>query len=127
MVARHQRERQGKRNADVLPLATGERDAVRNNTGETVSHSVPGLAVGPTLPLTTGRTPGARLPVLPAAGGHLCQPKSVPGFGAGSPEENCEREALATNDLDDFAVSQLIQFFQMLDEWDRGPHATKTM
>jgi hypothetical protein len=106
---------------------TGERDAVRNNTGQTVSHSVPGLAVGPTLPPTTGRTPVARPPVLPDAGGYPCQPKSVPGFGAGSPEENGEREALATNALDDFAVSQLIQLFQILDEWDRGTHATKAM
>ena len=112
---------------DDSGLYLGERDAVRSNTGQTVSHSVPGLAVGPTLPPKTGRNPGARPPVLPAAGGYACQPKSVPGFGAGSPEENCEREALASNDLDDFAVSQLIQLFQLLDEWDRGPHATKTM
>ena len=106
---------------------TGERDAVRNNTGQTVSHSVPGLAVGPTLPPTTGRTPGARPPAFPAGGGSTCQPKSVPGFGDGVPEENRERAALAANELDDLAVSQLIELFQLLDEWDRGPHAAEIM
>lgn len=105
----------------------GERDAVRTNTGQTVSHSVPGQAVGPTLPPTTGRKPGARLPVFRAEGGSICLPKSVPGFGGGVPKENREREALATSDLDDHAVSQLIQLFELLDEWDREPHAAKAM
>src|SRR5262249_20731971 len=59
--------------------------AVRSNSGQTVSHSVPGLAVGPTLPPKTGRNPGARPPVLPAAGGYTCQPKSVPGVRGGKP------------------------------------------
>jgi hypothetical protein len=111
----------------VLEIATGEWSAVGIKTGQAVSHSVPGLAVPPTPPLTTGRTPGTRPPVLPAAGGYTCQPKSVPGFGAGSPEENCEREALASNELDDLGVSQLIQLFQLLNKWDGGAHATKTM
>lgn len=113
--------------ADALELAVGERDAVRNNTGQTVSHSVPGLAVGPSISPTTGRTPGARPPIFSAEGGAPCQPKSVRGVGARSPEENREREALASTDLDDFAVSQFIQFFQLLDEWDRGLHANEIM
>jgi hypothetical protein len=127
MGDRVQHGRQTEMNAGALALATGERDAVRNNTGLTVSHSVPGLAVGPSIPPTTGRTPEARPPVLTAEGGIPCQPKSVPGCGAGSSTENCEREALASNELDDIAVSELIHLFQLLDEWDRGPHAAKTM
>ena len=105
----------------------GERDAVRSKTGQTVSHSVPGLAVGPTLPPTTGRTPGARPPVFSAEGGAPCQTKSVPGVGDGVPKENCEREALASSEVDDHSVSQLIQLFRTLDEWDRRLHATKAM
>lgn len=116
---------------------TDERDAVRNNTGQPVSHSGPGLAVGPTLPQTTGRTPGARPPSSPAEGGVLCQPKSVQGGGDGIPaegaracacaEESSEREALAASDLDDYSISLLIEFFLILDEWDRAANATKTM
>jgi hypothetical protein len=108
-------------------LKKGERDAVRSKSGQTVSHSVPGQAVEPSIPPTTGRKPGSRPSAFPAAGGFTCLPKSVPGLGAGGPEENREREALASADLDDFAVSQLIQFFQLLDEWDRGPHAAEIM
>jgi hypothetical protein len=105
----------------------GERDAVRNKTGQTVSHSVPGRAVGPTLPLTTGRTPGARPPVFPAAGGYTCPTKSVQGRGDGVPTKDREREALASSEVDDHSVSQLIQLFRLLDEWDRRLHATKAM
>src|SRR4051812_45867953 len=102
----------------------GERDAVRTNTGQTVSHSVPGLAVGPTLPPTTGRKPGARPPdFLPAAGGYPRQPKSVQGYGDRVPTKHREREALASSELDDHSVSHLIQLFRLLDEWDRRLHA----
>ena len=38
---------------------TGERGAVRNNSGEPVDHSGPGLGVGPTTPETAGRKPEA--------------------------------------------------------------------
>lgn len=116
---------------------TDERDAVRNNTGQPVSHSGPGLAVGPTLPETTGRTPGARPPSFPAEGGVLCQPKSVQGCGDGIPaesardsacaEETCEHEVLAASDLDDYSTSLLIEFFLILDEWDRAANATQAM
>src|SRR6185312_11105328 len=38
---------------------TGKRRAARNNSGQTVDHSVPDLGVGPTTPATSGRNPEA--------------------------------------------------------------------
>ena len=114
----------------------GERDAVRINSGESVTHSDPGLTVGPTLPLTTGRKPGARPPSprvrTPEPDGFkehreagLCQPKSGQGFGDRVPE-SVGREAPALS-LDDFTTSQLREFFEMLDRWDREAHEHKIM
>ncbi len=50
----------------------GKRNAVRNDSGLPVDHSGPGLGVGPTTPLTSGRKPEA----CPAS-----QPKSGQGAG----------------------------------------------
>jgi hypothetical protein len=54
----------------------GKRSAVRNNSGLPVDHSGPGLGVGPTPPLTTGRKPEACPP---------SQHKSGQGSGDGVP------------------------------------------
>jgi hypothetical protein len=105
----------------------GERSADVLNSGETVYQSVPVLK-RPTPSPTDGRTPSARLSFL--------QPKT--GQGAGwNPAIEIEREALDTSSpgadceavaLSDFEISQLLDFFRLLDRWDQeGPHATKTM
>lgn len=64
---------------------TGKRDAARNNSGQTVDHSVPDLGVGPTIPATSGRNPEA------------CPPSSRPidNDGAGDIDgSDSSREAL---------------------------------
>ena len=105
----------------------GERNAVESKSGEPVHQSGPGLR-RPTPPNTAGRKPEAR--PTPS------QPKTGPGCGAGSPVDKRERVALAASSLsesreaaslNDEEVSLLLDFFRMLDRWDRGPHATKTM
>lgn len=132
----------------------GERSAVKSNSGATVSQSVPGLR-RPTPPVTAGRKPAARPPVLlnpvtpedmvfqsRAAG--LSQPKTGQGFGDRVPDVESQREALGSlkpsgdreagalnaSDpelLDDYSVRQLLEFFEILDRWDREAHGTKTM
>ena len=66
----------------------GKRGAVRNNSGQPVDHSGPGLGVGPTTPLTAGRKPEACPP---------SQPKSGQGFGDGVPGGG---EAVGSSSLD---------------------------
>lgn len=116
----------------------GERDAVRiQNSGVTVSHSVPGLRVGPTLPPTAGRKPEARPQVFTHAADRadgvkesraagLSQPKSAQGCGDRVPAISAEREAPALN-LDDFSIAQIIDFFSVLDRWDQEAHGLQTM
>jgi hypothetical protein len=123
-----------------IGVSTGERNAVRiRNSGLPVDHSGPELRVGPTLPATTGRTPGARPPVhaevAPAifadAGfkehreAGLSQRKSGPMRGHEMPASS-EREALALS-LDQTSIAQIIDFFSLLDRWDREAHGPKTM
>jgi hypothetical protein len=86
-----------------------KRSAVGLKSGVPVGNSGPVLR-RPTSPATAGRNPEACS--SPA------QPKSWPGCGAGSSAEGAEREASAL-ELDDAAVSTLLEFFQILDEWDR--------
>jgi hypothetical protein len=114
---------------------TGERCAVGSNSGPSVDHSDPGLR-RPTSPATAGRKPAARPPIS--------QPKSGQGFGDRVPDIEPQREALgllnpsgareagvldASNleSLDDYSVRQLLEFFEILDRWDREAHGTKTM
>src|SRR5690348_6259623 len=104
----------------------GKRSAVEFDSGERVANSRPGLR-RPTSPLRAGRKPDACPPNLPTS-----QPKSWPGLGAGGPEENYRerasasgnppdasepREARALDALDDFSLSQLRHFFELLDRW----------
>jgi hypothetical protein len=121
----------------------GERSAVRQKSGESVSQSDPGLR-RPTTPSTAGRKPAARPSVQfnppidsegdyrpRAAGG--AQRKT--GRGAGqSPAILSQRAALCSftpsveSDavlpyaLDDSQITALIEFFQILDRWDREAH-----
>ena len=132
----------------------GERSAVRPKSGKSVRQSDPGLR-RPTPPSTAGRKPAARPPlqlvrtIQPAetqetreAG--LAQHKTGQGAGQ-SPAERPQREALGTCDacpdrddchephlsplcnLDDSQLAVLIDFFRILDRWDREAHGKQSM
>ncbi len=139
---------------NVVTLIMGERSAVRPKSGKSVHQSDPGLR-RPTPPATAGRKPEARPPVSTvcrpeveiedfesrAAG--LFQPKT--GRGAGwNPATKAQREALGSlkpsvdrdagaldacnlESLDDYSVRQLLEFFEILDRWDREAHGKQTM
>jgi hypothetical protein len=116
---------------------TGERGAVGLKSRSSVANSDLVLR-RPTTPATAGRKPAARPPALRArAARPLTQPKSWRGFGGGAPEEIARErasasgppadesvggEAPALGTLDAVAVSQLCQFFELLDRWDREAH-----
>jgi hypothetical protein len=133
----------------------GERDAVGPKSGLSVSQSDPGLTT-PTLPPTAGRKPAARPPVhshgfdvgvgvAPESreAGLSYQPKT--GRGAGqNPAEELQREALdadrtsdpraagtldarSADSLSDDDIQQFIEFFKILDRWDREAHGHETM
>jgi hypothetical protein len=126
----------------------GERSAVRQKSGQSVSQSDPGLR-RPTPPSTAGRKPAARPPVQfhPAAGSKDDSRPRAAGYtqrktgrGAGqSPAVQTQREAMgsftprADSDsvlpyaLDDSHITALIEFFQTLDRWDREAHAAQVM
>ena len=111
-----------------------ERGADESKSGETVHQSVPGLR-RPTSPKTAGRKPAARPCVsLLEAGpqsreaGLRSQPKT--GRGAGqSPAIAEQREALYPENqhsdaplagvLDEHHIQALVEFFTILDRWDR--------
>jgi hypothetical protein len=78
----------------------GKRGAVRNNSGEPVDHSGPGLRVGPGTPNTSGRNPEACPPDLHAVGvgfdvgADVSQHKSGRGSGGGTPRGANEESAV---------------------------------
>jgi hypothetical protein len=111
----------------------GERGAVESSSGASVDHYDPGLR-RPTSPETAGRKPAARPPIY--------QPKSGQRFGDGVPDIEPQREALgslstrgdreagardASEFLEEYSVRQLIEFFEILDRWDREAHGNQTM
>jgi len=112
-----------------------ERGAVDTKSGKAVHQSVPGLR-RPTSPVTAGRKPAARpsaFEVCPAsrAAGLRSQPKT--GRGAGqSPAIADEREVLYPENqhsdaplarmLDEHHIQALVEFFTILDRWDREAH-----
>src|ERR1035438_6268048 len=121
----------------------GERSAVRPKSGKSVRQSDPALR-RPTPPSTAGRKPAARPPtqIRPAtdlqfdstsreAGTPQC--KTVRGVGQ-SPAQQAQGEALGSftpsaesdlvlpYELDDSQITALIEFFQILDRWDREAH-----
>lgn len=122
---------------------TGERGAVELKSGQPVANSGPVLR-RPTTPVTAGRKPAARPPVLRGReAAPPPQPKSWPGFGAGSPEEiarervsasgpptdeSTRREAPALDQLDSEFIARLRALFELLDRWDReAQHEAKIM
>lgn len=132
---------------------TGERGAVRPKSGTSVHQSDPALR-RPTPPPTAGRKPEARPPVTSHGFGFDVAPESreagLPSqrkTGRGTERRSVEypqREALGTDQtsdpreagaldartadsLTDDDVRQIIEFFTILDRWDREAHGTKTM
>jgi hypothetical protein len=116
----------------------GERSAVDSNSGQSVHQSDPGLR-RPTPPVRDGRKPSARprsSDSLESREAGLSQRKTGRGAGRSLAIE-IEREVLDTSstsakrdavDLDDEAISQILDVFRLLDRWDReGSHATTTM
>src|ERR1019366_4084677 len=121
----------------------GERSAVRPKSGKSVSQSDPGLR-RPTPQLTAGRKPAARPSDLlhslidPKSDSTTCEAEGSQrktGQGAGqSPAERSRRAALGSftpstesdlvlpYDLNDSQITALIEFFQILDRWDREAH-----
>jgi hypothetical protein len=49
---------------------------------------------------------------------HMWEGQAAPGSPAPSETSHGEAHSVA---LDDFSISQLWQFFELLDEWDRKP------
>lgn len=94
-------------------INTGERSAVGSKSGEPVSQSGPALKQ-PTPAATAGRNPAARPSPL----------QRQTGRGAGqSPAITREREGLTLTPFDESAIRQLIEFFELLDRWDREADA----
>jgi hypothetical protein len=121
----------------------GERSAVRPKSGKSVRQSDPALR-RPTTPSTAGRKPAARPPVqTPSAidlqlnstfrEAGISQRKTVRGAGQ-SPAIRSQRATLGSftpsaesdldlpYDLNDSQITALIEFFQILDRWDREAH-----
>lgn len=127
----------------------GERNAVETKSGESVSHSDPGLR-RPTLPSTVGRKPTARPPIQlfpdtdlnPQAGAYreaaATQHKNGRGSGQSpairarhevpgsfTPAADCASTVPCS--LDDSQITALIQFFETLDRWDKEAHGPQVM
>jgi hypothetical protein len=140
---------------NVVTLIMGERSAVRPKSGKSVYQSDSGLR-RPTPPATAGRKPEARPPVstvcrpeveiedFESRVAGLSQPKTGQGFGDGVPDIETQREALRSlspsgdreagalgasglESLDDYSIRQLLEFFEILDRWDREAHGKQTM
>lgn len=131
-----------------LPAHMGERSAVRPKSGKSVRQSDPALR-RPTPPSTAGRKPAARPPVqIPPATdfqigsksreADIPQRKTVRGAGQ-SPAIQPQGEALGSFSssaqpasdlpyvLEDSHTEALIEFFQILDRWDREAHEAQIM
>ena len=125
----------------------GERSAVEPKSGKTVRQSVPGLR-RPTPPSTAGRKPAARPPNQSPPATEFLDGSSArqagrtqrkTGRGAGqSPaiQSRCEAPGSYTLPaqppptpscvLGDFEITTLIEFFQILDRWDREVHSSNS-
>lgn len=115
-----------------------ERSAVEQQSGATVDQSVPGLR-RPTSPATAGRKPAARPYVCPpevcpesCAVGLRSQPKTGRGAGQSLAVKE-QRAALHSSNehspetlsgrLEEHDIRSLLEFFTILDRWDREEHA----
>lgn len=97
---------------------SSERNAVHLKSGQPVYPSGPGLKE-PTLPLTADRTSAAHLITRQSAqrsGGDILQPKR--GQGLGQSPMSAEG-ALPFPSLEKAEISKLVEFFLLLDAWDR--------
>lgn len=109
-----------KRNKSV----SGERDAVFSKSGLSVHPSDPGLK-RPTLLVTAGRTPAARLREGQGAETRLAllQPKT--GRGAGqSPADILDEDASADEALSLGDIQALVAFFRLLEGWKAASEAS---
>jgi len=109
--------------ANNTKIDSGKRDAVRPEIRLTVHPSVPVLK-GPTLSLTAGRKPAAcpaDSALTPLRG--ALQPKR--GRGVGQSPTNASGGDPAR--LGPEACQALVQFFQLLDAWEKKTHEAKTM
>ena len=109
-----------------------ERSAVEHKSGKAVHQSVPGLR-RPTSPVTVGRKPAARPPVCPESreAGLRSQPKTGRSARQSLATEG-QREALHSENehfdaplagmLDEHHIQTLVEFFTILDRWDREAH-----
>ena len=123
-----------------LPGDMGERSAARPKSGQSVSQSDPGLR-RPTPPSTAGRKPAARppqrnlsftplKPPLPPREAGPSQPKTGRVAGRSpaiqsrraAPESEALSSASPLADLQDFELGPLLEFFKILDRWDREAH-----
>jgi hypothetical protein len=104
-------------------IDSGKRDAVRPEIRPTVHPSVPVLKE-PTLSLTAGRKPAA-CPADPVIAPlrEALQPKG--GGVAGQRPADANRGDPSR--LSAEACQALAQFFQLLDNWEKRTHETKTM
>jgi hypothetical protein len=115
---------------------SGERDAALRKSGDAVAHSVPVLK-GPTLSATADRTSAARMGAMQGA---ILRPAFQPksGQGAGqSPAISSQREALHPENenpnahlagmLDEHHIQVLVEFFTILDGWDREAHEFQSL
>lgn len=106
-----------------IGLQLGERDAVRHESGETVTHSVPVLKE-PTLSPRASRT----LAALPAVSqGAKLRPVSQPKSGRGLGQSPISAEGAVLASLDPADIRLLAEFFLLLDTWERKRDGTKIL
>jgi len=111
---------------DCTNSISGERNAVHLKSGEPVDPSGPGLKE-PTLPPTADQTSAAHLNTRQGAkrpDGCLLQPKR--GRGLGQRPISAEG-AVPLPLLDSADVTRLVEFFLLLDAWDRRRNETPVM
>ena len=137
-----QREHDATRNVTPSPVASSpERHAVHLN--REIRLTTPArVPKGPTLSPTAGRKPAAL--VGSAWGANLrptLRPQSGQGYGDRVPVEMQRREAphecfaayspsvnsSIERQLDEAEIKALIEFFTLLDSWERKSHATKKL
>jgi hypothetical protein len=108
---------------DNTKIDSGKRDAVRPEIRPTVHPSVPVLKE-PTLSRTAGRKPAA----CPADSAiaplrEALQPKRERGVGQSPADAGKGGPARLSAE----ACQALVQFFQLLDTWEKRTHEAKTM
>ena len=101
----------------------GKRDAALPKSGVQVAHSCPVLK-GPTLSPRAGRKPDA-CPAV-SQGAHLA-PCASAQSGRGAGRSPAAVAVACSEELDAGDLDRLIEFFQLLDQWERKSHAEEVM